>query len=172
MLDVEIRLLCPKMLRLGLYILIWVPKESEKEITEAFERTVKVRKLEKDVQDLADDCFFETAIRLHRAGEGAPYTGMKPSGLDEGPIVPLAEKAIKTGDPSEVIEFILDTVRADLLRRFHKVQDKRDYDTNDVAAGRSYVQAYIGFVVYTHKLYQYLKGGGGHGMESSSEHSH
>ena len=81
----------------------------------------------------ADDWFFETAI-----------------------------KAIKTGDPSEVIEFILDTVKADLLRRFHRVQDKRDYDTNDVAAGRSYVQAYIGFVVYTHKLYQYLEGGGGH----------
>ncbi len=85
--------------------------------------------------------------------------------------MPLAGKAIKTGDPREVIKSILDTVRADLLHRFHKVQDKRDYDANDVAAGRSYVQAFIGFVVYAHKLYQYLEGGG-HGMECSSEHSH
>src|SRR5512136_2790542 len=78
------------------YVLIWVPKESEKELIAAFERTMKVRKAGKDAQDLADDWFFETAIRLHRAGEGAPYTGMKPAGLEEGPVVPQAEKAIET----------------------------------------------------------------------------
>jgi tetratricopeptide (TPR) repeat protein len=36
-------------------------------------------------------------VRIHRAGEGAPYTGLKPAGLSEGPIIPIAEKAIEIG---------------------------------------------------------------------------
>jgi len=79
------------------YVLIWIPRESEKELKGVFERTLRARKTGKDAQDVADDWFFETAIRLHRAGEGAPYTGMKPAGLSEGPVVPRAEKAIETG---------------------------------------------------------------------------
>ena len=69
------------------HVLIWIPKESEKELQRVFEKTLRARKAGKDAQDAADDWFFETAIRLHRAGEGAPYTGMKPAGLDEGPVV-------------------------------------------------------------------------------------
>ena len=61
------------------YLLIWIPKESETELKDVFARTQRARKSGKDAQDVADDWFFETAIRLHRAGEGAPYTGMKPA---------------------------------------------------------------------------------------------
>ena len=152
------------------YILIWLPKESEKELITAFERTMKVRKAGKDAQDLADDWFFETAIRLHRAGEGAPYTGMKPAGLDEGPVVPRAEKAIETGDSKEAIGFVLDVIKEDLQHRFHHVMEKKKYDPNDVAAGRAYVQAFIGFVVYAHHLYAYVKGGGDHSEQGSGHH--
>lgn len=153
------------------YVLIWVPKESERELTDAFERTMKVRKLGEGAKDLADDWFFETAIRLHRAGEGVPYTGLKPAGLDEGPVVPRAEKAIETGDADEVIGFVLDAVREDLQHRFHAVIEKKHYDPDDVAAGRAYVQAFINFVVYTHYLYQSVKGGGEH-EGGGGGHSH
>jgi hypothetical protein len=58
-------------------VLKWVKKEDEKEIREAFARTLAVRKQSTDARELADTYFFETLVRIHRAGEGAPYTGLK-----------------------------------------------------------------------------------------------
>lgn len=145
------------------YVLIWIPEDSEKELKDVFARTLRARKAGRDAQDVADDWFFETAIRLHRAGEGAPYTGMKPAGLSEGPIVPKAERAIETGNPEETIEFIIRTVEEDLTHRFHQVMEKKKYDADDVAAGREFIEAFIGWVVYSHHLYVNVAGGNSHG---------
>ena len=152
------------------YVLIWIPEDSEKELNDVFARTLRARKAGKDAQDVADDWFFETAIRLHRAGEGAPYTGIKPAGLDEGPVVPKAEQAIETEDPTEVIQFICHTIEDDLRHRFDKAIQTRKYNPNNVKAGRAYVQAYLNFVVYAHHLYLNVKGHGGH--ESQVGHRH
>lgn len=149
------------------FVLIWVPKAAEKELKESFEKTLLARKFGKEAKQVADDWFFETAIRLHRAGEGAPYTGLKPAGLDEGPVVPRAEKAIESGDPQEAIGFVLHTIEMELHRRFNQVNAKKKYDENDVAAGREYVHAFINFVVYSHHLYSMVKGEGAQG-----EHGH
>lgn len=156
---------CTKALETGNvnYALIWIPAESESELRSAFERTMKVRKAGEEARILADDWFFETAIRLHRAGEGAPYTGMKPAGLDEGPVVPRADHAIQTGDPDEVLGFICETIDGELRERFHRVMQTRDFDVNDLPAGRAFIQAYINFVVFSHHLYTYVVEGGGHG---------
>jgi hypothetical protein len=152
------------------YVLIWIQKESEKELKSVFEKTLRARKTGKEAQEVADDWFFETAIRLHRAGEGAPYTGLKPAGLDEGPVVPRTEKAIETGDANEAIRFILHAVEEDLTHRFNDVMAKKTYEVNDVAAGRAYVAAFIGWVVYTHHLYTSITGGGGHAEKGSGHH--
>jgi len=145
------------------HVLIWIPRESEKELKMIFDRTQKARKAGPYAQEVVDDWFFENAIRLHRAGEGAPYTGMKPAGLSEGPVVPLAEKAIETGDPGETIAFIQKTVEEDLMRRFHHVMEKKKFDVNDVASGREYIEAFIGWVVHSHHLYMSIIEAGGHG---------
>ncbi len=145
------------------YVLIWVPPVSEQELKTVFEKTISGRKAGKEAQEVADDWFFETAIRLHRAGEGEPYTGMKPAGLDEGPVVPRAEKAIATGDPKETIGFLVKTIEEDLDRRFRNVMAKKKYDVNDVVAGREYVEAFIGWVVHSHHLYKYVKDLEAHG---------
>ena len=79
-------------------ILLWVSEEAESEIKEAYKKTIAARKYGNEAKDVADIWFFETVVRLHRAGEGASYTGLKPAGLDEGPIVPRVEKAVETGD--------------------------------------------------------------------------
>ncbi len=107
----------------------------------------------KDAKEVADDWFFENTIRLHRAEKEHRTPGMKPAGLSEGPVVPRAEKAIETGDPKESIGFILKTVEDDLTHRFHHVMEKKKYDVNDVAAGREFIEAFIGWVVYSHHLY-------------------
>jgi hypothetical protein len=151
------------------YILIWIPEESEKELKGVFEKTLHARKAGKDAQEVADDWFFETAIRLHRAGEGAAYTGMKPAGLSEGPVVPKAEKAIETGDPKETMDFILKTVEEDLKHRFHHVMEKKKYDVNNVAAGREFIAAFIGWVVYSHHLYMNVKGADNRGEKHAEK---
>src|SRR5665647_24212 len=78
------------------FALIWVPESAESELKDVFEKTLRVRKIGPEAQALADEWFFENVVRLHRAGEGAPFSGLKPAGLDWGPVVPRAEKAIET----------------------------------------------------------------------------
>jgi hypothetical protein len=58
-------------------VLKWVKKEHEGEIREAFKNTLAVRKMSPEARKLADKYFFETLVRIHRAGEGAPYTGLQ-----------------------------------------------------------------------------------------------
>lgn len=152
-------------------ILPWVPKKSEPQLKKAFTKTLRVRKLGKTAEELADYWFFETAVRVHREGEGEFFTGLKPAGLDWGPVVPRADKAIETGNAKEVISFIAHTVEHELEERFHRAMSKKNYDENDVTAAREYVQAMLGFVLFSHHLYAYVKGGGGHG-ESEGGHEH
>ena len=140
------------------YILIWIPKEGESELKQVFSKSMEARQLGETARVVADDWLLETAIRLHRAGEGASFTGIKPAGMDEGPIVPKAEKAIETGDPSETIDFILHTIKDDLENRFTSVYSQRNYNIDDVEAGRNYIAAFIQFVVYAHHLYKNIAG--------------
>jgi hypothetical protein len=57
-------------------VLIWVRPEDSGLIKRAFEDALAVRSLGSGAQALADEQFFETLVRLHRGGEGAPYTGL------------------------------------------------------------------------------------------------
>lgn len=153
-------------------ILPWAPKKTEPEIKKAFEKTIAVRKMGGEAKELADYWFFETVVRLHREGEGAPYTGLRPAGLDEGPAVPLAEKALEEGDPKEVILFLSHTVGEETQKKFRLAMSRKNYDENDVNAARGYVEAMLGFVLYSHHLYQYIKSGRGHGAEAGDGHEH
>ena len=76
--------------------LVWVRKADEAEIRTAFQKARAVRKAGGEARDLADTYFFETLVRVHRAGEGAAYTGLKPAGKPE-PSVAAADQAIATG---------------------------------------------------------------------------
>jgi hypothetical protein len=97
---------------------------------------------------------------------------MKPAGLDEGPVVPRAEKAIETGDAKEAIGFIVKIVEDDLMHRFRHVMEKKKYDVNDIAAGREFVEAFIKWVVYSHHLYMYVESSGGHNAQDRQKAGH
>ena len=75
-------------------ILKWVKKENETEMKDLFKKTLTVRSKGKEAQELADMYFLETLVRLHRAGEGEPYNGLKPAGVVE-PAVVEADKALE-----------------------------------------------------------------------------
>ena len=153
-------------------ILPWLPKKGEDELKEAFERTLRVRKSSKEAKELADYWLFETAVRLHREGEGEPYTGLKPAGLDEGPVVPRAEEAIEKEDASEVIEFLSHTVEEEVQKRLNHALSLKSHDENDVDAAREYVNAMLEFMLYSHKLYTYMTSAGGHAHAAEAGHGH
>lgn len=135
-------------------VLIWVQKHDEGEIRQAFAHTLAVRKLSAEARELADMYFFETLVRLHRAGEGAPYTGLKPAGRDLGPAIPLADQVLNTGTIDPLVHLIADETRKGLTERFEHAVRARSYSPGDVEAGRAYVQAYVTFVHYVERAYE------------------
>lgn len=153
-------------------VLPWAPKETETEIKNAFKKTIAARKLGKDAKEIADYWFFETAVRLHRVGEGAPYTGLKPAGLDAGPIVPRAEKAIDTENPEELIDFLSNAVKDEINKKFNHAIELKNYKVNDVDSAREYIEAMLDFILYSHHLYEYVKSGGYHAEKEATGHGH
>jgi hypothetical protein len=134
-------------------VLGWVQKKDEPKIRKAFERARAARKHGGHAAELADRSFFEDLVRVHRAGEGAPYTGVKPAGQIE-PAVAQADKAIKTGELKPVAQMILGPAEEGLHRHFEAVQATSKYDPNDVEAARAYVNAYVQYVHYVEKLHE------------------
>ena len=105
-------------------------------------------------RELADRYFFETLVRLHRAGEGAPYSGLKPAGRDIGPAIPLADKAVASGIDTELATFVAKEASRGVHEKFADLQRKRNFRPDDLAAGRNYVASYVAFVHYAEGLHQ------------------
>lgn len=133
-------------------VLIWVQKKDDAEIRKHFEKTVAVRKVNAQARELADMYFFETLVRIHRAGEGAGYTGLKPAGKIEPPIA-AADKSLESGKLEEVAQLISKRLEQGLHRHFEDVMKKKKYSPNDVAAGRAFASAYVEFTHYVERLY-------------------
>src|SRR5687767_11622153 len=55
----------------------WVTAADEAELRRAFDRTLAARATSSEARDVADQWFFETLVRIHRATEGEPFTGLK-----------------------------------------------------------------------------------------------
>ncbi len=138
-------------------VLIWVQKADEAEIRRAFEQTMTVRKQSAEARALSDRYFFETLVRLHRAGEGAPYTGLKPAGRDLGSAIPAADKALETGSVESLLKLLSDATQAGTNEHFKHAVGKKNFDKNDIEAGREYVKAYVEFVHYVERLYEVAK---------------
>jgi len=145
----------------------FAPATAEGEIKAAFVQSLKVRALGPEAKTLADRAFIETTVRLHRAGEGAPFTGLKPAGLDHGPAIPAAERAIETGNLAPVRALLAEEVEHGLLARLAHAQEtqkgaKEPKTTKDVPAARERVSAELGFVTYVEGLRQAVHGAAGH----------
>src|SRR5664280_689191 len=102
-------------------ILAYVPESGAAEVKSAFEKVLRARKTNPAALEVADLYFFETVVRIHRAGEGAPYTGLKPAGLDLGPAIPAADKAIETGVVEPLVKLITSESANGIRGRFQKV---------------------------------------------------
>lgn len=135
-------------------VLIWVQAKDEAEVRQAFAEALAVRKLSADARKLADRSFYETLVRIHRAGEGAPYTGLKPAGRDLGPAIPLADKVVANGNDTELVAFASKEVEQGIRKKFADLRRKREFRPDDLSAGRQYVASYVTFVHYVEGLHQ------------------
>jgi hypothetical protein len=154
-------------------VLKWVKKEDEAEIRDVFQKTLTVRSKGKEAKELADMYFFETLVRIHRAGEGAPYKGLKPAGADLGPAIPAADKAIERGNIEPVLKLLTDKIQEGVRERFKHIMAKKNFKKDDVVAGREYVEAYVMFMHYVEGIFEASeKTSHGHHTEAEEGSTH
>ena len=142
-------------------LLKWVTKEHEKDIRSAFAQALAVRTKGKDARELADRFFFETLVRVHRAGDGAPYTGLKPAGTI-APAIAAADKAITAGSVDALSAKIGNAVRDGIRKRFAAVMEKKKHADDSVEAGREYVAAYVEYVHFIEGIHSMVAKGSAH----------
>jgi hypothetical protein len=154
-------------------VLIWVQKKDEQTIKDVFNKVVAVRKLDPQAKELADRYFFETLVRVHRAGEGAPYTGLKPAGRDLGPAIPTGDKALVDGKLEPLAQLMMKTVEEGLHGQFEQALSRKKFKADDVEAGREYIEAYVKYIHYVERLYEAAKiSAPGHFPEAAEKHGH
>jgi hypothetical protein len=148
-------------------VLKWVKPEHEAEVRDAFKQTLAVRALSPQAKDLADRYFFETLVRLHRAGEGAPYTGLKSAGQVE-PVIAASDRALETGSVDGLTQEIVTLVSDGIHRRFAETMEAGKHAEENLAAGRRFVRAYVEFTHYVERLHADGLGQAGHATESET----
>lgn len=139
-------------------ILPYVKPEAEAELTAVFKQTLTVRKLGGQAKDVADVYFFETAVRLHRVGEGAPYTGLTDEPTD--PAITAADQALATGSLKQVNAMLSRTISQGLAEQYHAVVAARQRAAKEktVAAERERVEAELAFEKYVFALSEAAQG--------------
>jgi hypothetical protein len=150
-------------------VLKWVYADQEHEVREVFRQTLRVRNINEEIRELADMYFFETLVRLHRESEGAPYTGLKPAGTDFGPAVNATEKTLDDGSPREARDLLVQALEHGVHEYFDRVHELKDFDPDDVEAGRKYVEEYVKYIHYVKPIYQAITRTAG---EGSGTHHH
>lgn len=152
-------------------VLKWIKPPHEAEVRAAFSKALAVRGKGPEARDLADTYFFETLVRLHRAGEGAPYTGLKPAGEVE-PVVAMADQALDSGSV-EVLAAAIGKHASDGVRqRFARALDSRKHADESVEAGREFVEAYVVFTHYVERLHEDALNDASHGAETAGAPAH
>jgi hypothetical protein len=128
----------------------------------AFTAAVAVRGGGPEARSLADRFFFETLVRVHRQGEGAPYTGLQPAGAEVEPGIAASDRALETGSVDALVTLAGREVEDGLRKRFMRVEQMKKRAGESVAAGREYVAAYVAFIHYAEGVMKAAAGPAGH----------
>ena len=128
-------------------VLKWVAPANEAEIRRAFERTITARAAA-EAREVADQWFFETLVRVHRASEGEPFTGLKGAEYVPEAGIEMADHALETNSLVDVEKSLTAAIRSELQKRFAAVIELKKHADENVEAGRRFVDAYAEFVHY------------------------
>jgi UDP-2,3-diacylglucosamine pyrophosphatase LpxH len=149
-------------------LLKWVKPQDEARIRAAFQQTLAVRQLGAEAQELADNYFFETLVRVHRAGEGAAYTGLKPAGTML-PVIREADEALDGGSVDTLAKTIGEHAAQGVRERFARATKAKAHAADNAAAGREYVEAYVAYIHYVEGLANIVHGKGHHEEAAEAE---
>lgn len=127
------------------YALKWVQPKYEAEVSRAFRMSMKVKDINADTKNLAEQYFFEILLRDHRAGEGVAFDGVKPHGWPVDERVKAADQSIALGNLEPLKGLVEPDKWLELQRHFQKVMSLKDFDVNRVEEGREYIEAYVQF---------------------------
>jgi hypothetical protein len=155
------------------HALKWIGPKAEAELRDVFEPSLRARALGGDATTVADRLFLETLVRLHRAGEGVGFDGLKPSGTAIAPAVSAADAAIATGRIDPLVGLVPDERLPELERRLRAALALKEFPVDDVAAGRRYIAAYVRFFKYAEgEEHGHAHGEHGHRGEHGHAHRH
>jgi len=155
-------------------LLKWVPAEDEDYIKTIFAKTRQVHRQGGDAAAFADHYLFSALVKVHRAAEGAPFTGIKPAGNID-PAVMAADRALSDGEIDALIERITARFEQQVRERFVAARQARAHADDSVAQGREFVERYVDYVHYVEGAHTAINAAGGHahGAESANvEHAH
>ncbi|MBL1213283.1 MAG: hypothetical protein HND52_08005 [Ignavibacteriae bacterium] len=151
------------------HVLIWVGEDDEAEIRNMFNKVNNVRNINEDVRNLADMYFYETVVRVHRMGEGVGYTGIKNESFKPEEGIEAADIAIEKNSVKDILAHLDEAEHEKVKHYFHELQTKRNFDLNNIEAGRKYVESYVHFIHYVEGLFS---GSNEHEHHSKEMHSH
>ncbi|HBG18759.1 MAG TPA: hypothetical protein DDY32_05655 [Desulfobulbaceae bacterium] len=140
-------------------ILKWIKPHDENTVQTAFQQLITGKAKSSEA---AQHEFYATLIKIHRAGEGAPFTGLKPAGAVE-PAVAEADKALASGSSDALVKLITDDMAAGIKERYEHAATTFKHKDESVAQGREFVEAYVSFTHYVERLHQDARGEGAHG---------
>jgi hypothetical protein len=140
-------------------VLKWVRAEDEAAVRTAFDATLTVRGESDAAKSLADRYFFETLVRLHRAGEGEGFTGLTPAG-NVDPVIAATDSALDSGNIDQLADKYAAAGRDAIKHRFSEAHEKRQAAGRSVTQGRAYVEAYVQFTHFVASVDQrYMRAG-------------
>jgi hypothetical protein len=145
-------------------VLKWVSPHDEPAVKKSFSAALTAVGTKN--ADAAQQKFFEDLVRIHRAGEGAPFTGLKPAGTVE-PVIAEADKGLLSGSPDALVKLVTDAVAAGIRERHERALATYKHKDESVAAGREFVKAYVEYTHYVERLHMNTTAQSGHG-----EHQH
>lgn len=161
------------------HVLIWVQPDDADRIRDAFDHAREERRSDSEFHEASDRAFFETLVRIHRAGEGAAYEGLKPAGTEVGPAVRAADESVERGTAEPVHAVVTEAVSNGIDERFSEVKSAGNFDVDDVEAGRAYVASYVGYTHFvegvheaTQESHAHQHREGGHGDEHAPMGAH
>lgn len=156
-------------------VLKWVKQKDEKIVRMSFAKALSAKGKKK--ADAAENQFFATLVKIHRAGEGAPFTGLKPAGEVE-PAINEADKALVSGSSDALVKLVTDDVAAGIRKRYEHAAETYKHKDESVEKGREFVEAYVEYTHYVERLHLDATGKGAHDehaegpKHSAGKHGH
>jgi hypothetical protein len=142
-------------------LLKWVPAADEAQLRAVFEKAIRVRELSDEAREFADHQLFATLVEVHRASEGAPFTGIKPAGNID-PAVEAADAALENGDIDDLVARISRKFEQTARERFAAALNAKAQAGESIAAGREFVEAYVEYVHYLEDVHTAISAAAGH----------